>query len=136
MLVQGLVCLWPYAQIPPQTLLSLCLVLSLVYCFPFCVADLGCDVSAFSYASLSKLKICKMYYRGDIVVESPTKPCRTLCNQSFLLQLTVFNAFFNDVFNEFLSLSRFRKQFSQEREGAKNLRRVCPRFSDFDRLTC
>ena len=41
----------------PQTTLSLCLVLSLVYCFPFIVADLRCDILAFSYASMSKLKM-------------------------------------------------------------------------------
>ena len=68
----------------PQTTLYLCLVLSLAICFSFVVADLECDVSAFSYASLSKLKMFKMYYWGDIVVESPTKPCCTFCILSFV----------------------------------------------------
>lgn len=68
----------------PQTTLYLCLILGLVICFPFVVANLECDISVFLYASLAKLKMFKMYYRGDIVVESPTKPCCTLCTSSFL----------------------------------------------------
>ena len=60
----------------------------------------------------------KMYYRGDIVVKSPPKPCRTLCNESFSLQLTVFNACFNDVFNELLYLSLFIKHFLKNVKGS------------------
>ena len=41
----------------PQTTPSLSFVLSLVYCFPFYVIDLEYDISHFSYASLSKLKM-------------------------------------------------------------------------------
>ena len=71
--------LFTHGRMPehPQTTLSLCFILSLVYCFHLVVAELECDVSA----------LLKMYYRRDIVVESPTKPC-TLCNE--FLSLTHF----------------------------------------------
>ena len=101
MLVQAL---FAYGRMPkhPQFTLFLCFVFSFTFCFPFYVINLGCDL-AFSYASLPELKKSKMYYRWDIVVESLPKPCCTLRNQSFSLQLTVFNACFNDIFIEFLS---------------------------------
>ena len=65
-------------------LLSLCFVFSFLCCFLFYVINLGCDVSAFSYASLLELKKSKLFYRGDIVVESSLKPCRTLRIKGFL----------------------------------------------------
>ena len=94
---------WPYVE-HPETTLSLCFVLSLVIHFHFVVVDLECDVSTFSYASLLELKMFKMYYRGDVVVQSMTKSCCALCILIFFfcLQLTVFNVLFNEVFNVFL----------------------------------
>ena len=63
----------------------------------------------FSYASLLELKKSRMYCRGDKAIESPSKPCHTLCNLSFLLQLTIFNACFNKDFNAIISLTHFLK---------------------------
>ena len=71
-------------------LLSLCFILSLVYCFLFYVVNLGCDVSTFSYASLTKLK---MYYRGDIVVKSLSKPYCTSCNQTLSISYFINTIF-------------------------------------------
>lgn len=79
----------------PQTTLSLCFVLSLVYCFSFVVTDLEFDISTFSYVSLSKLKKFRIYYRGDMVVESSIKSCCTICNwQSLMFYLTMFSMLF------------------------------------------
>ena len=99
----------------PQTTLSLCFVLSLVNCFPFVVTDLRCVVSQFSYAMLSMLKKFKMYCRGGMVVESPTKPYCDFCKSKLSLQLTIFNFFFKDVINVFLYLSRFIQPISLKR---------------------
>ena len=131
--------LFTYGRMPkyPQITLSLHLVLSLVYYFPFCIVELGRDVSIFAYASLPRLKMFKMYYKGDIGVESLTKLGRTLCKVSFYFQLTVFNAFIYDIFNNFLSLSCFIKPFSQESEERLYfIPLVYLRFLDFIRLTC
>uniref|UniRef100_A0A9I9EAC5 Uncharacterized protein n=1 Tax=Cucumis melo TaxID=3656 RepID=A0A9I9EAC5_CUCME len=98
---------------------------------------LGCDVSAFSYANLPRLNMFKIYYKRDIVVESPTKPYCTLCKLSISLPLTIFNACdtyqFYNVFNDFLSLSCFIKQFSQEGEG--RLHHTISLFATFEFYT-
>ena len=118
--------------------LSCLYVLYLVYLFFFFfyVIKLEGDVLAFTYASLPKLKKFKMYYMRYIVIESTIKYCRTLCNQSFSLQLTVFHDFFNNDFNDFISLSRFIKYFLKNVKGGYIVPRVWSLFLYFDRLTC
>ena len=109
----------------PQTTLSLCFVLSLTYCFHLVVDELEYDVLTFSYARLSKLKLLRMYYLGD---RSWIFDQTLYSLQSKLfLQLTVFNAFFNNVFNEFISLSHFIKPFSLKtwREATSFNKFVC-----------
>ena len=96
-----------------QFILSLCFLYCVVYYFHFRVSELECDISTFSYASLPRIQMLKMYYRGDILVESPTKPCHTLCKLRFSLQLIVFNTFIYAVFNDFLSLTFCKTIFSR-----------------------
>ena len=50
-----------------------CHISSLGSCLSFQVIKLGCDVSAFSYASLLELNMFQIYYKGGIPVESPSR---------------------------------------------------------------
>ena len=78
---------------------------------------LGCDVSAFSCASLPEWKMFKMYI-GEAYLLNPRPSLVVLfVIYAFLLQLTVFKACSNNDFNEFIPLVGFLKYFPKNVKG-------------------
>ena len=105
----------------PQTILFLCFVLSLACCFYFYIAFNVSDRLHFWYASLSHLKIFKMYYRGNPIVNCPTYIFCKLsflaivslqwCFQCFSCSLTFYKTIFFKTWREATSYSEIACNF-------------------------